>query len=299
MSSLKKNQHYVWREYLKAWSEDDKIWTFFKKSGKIDNPNLKKVTVERYFYRLNKLTSDEIIFLKKFIDATSHNSVKKLNHDFLEMFTITSVLNMQNGKETEINLMEDAYCKIENLGNSLLACRNITDIEKLFNKDGLYDAIIFICFQYFRTKNMKNSLLKEFNNDKYEALVKKSWNIISYIMATNKTSDIIFDKNLKFLFIENNSEINFITGDQPVLNLLSDIKDKNGEVIGLELFYPITPKHALIIHFRTDQINQFENQIAEHEQICYFNNKILENSDFFVFADNNEQLENINRMTEK
>jgi hypothetical protein len=299
MDGIKKNQHYVWKKYLDPWSKNDCIWTFFKKSGKIDNPNLKKVTVERYFYRLNKFTSDEIIFLKKFIDATSHNSVKKLNHDFLEMFTITSVLNMQNEKEIEINLMEDANCIIENLGNSLLACRNITDIEKLVNQDGLYGAIMFICFQYFRTKNMKNSLLKEFNNDKHEALVKKAWNIISYIVATNKTSDIIFDKNLKFTFIENNSEIKFITGDQPVLNLIDDIKDKSGEVIGLELFYPITPKHALIIHLRTDQINQFENQIAEREKICYFNNKILENSDFFVFADNKEQLENIKRMTEK
>ena len=47
----KKNQHYVWREYLRSWATNEKIACL--REGKFiePNPNLKNIGQERYFYR--------------------------------------------------------------------------------------------------------------------------------------------------------------------------------------------------------------------------------------------------------
>ena len=98
-------------------------------------------------------------------------------------------------------------------------------------------------------------------------------------------------EQIQFVFIENKTTNFFITGDQPVFNLLGDKVDENGDVLDLEFYYPITPNHALLVHFRNDQGDKFLNQSADENLIEHLNKKVFENSDFFVFANNKEQLE--------
>lgn len=71
MGGLKKRQHYVWRHYLRSWSENETIWTYFKESNKIVRPGLMGIAQENYFYRLVDFTNSELAFLKKFIEGTS------------------------------------------------------------------------------------------------------------------------------------------------------------------------------------------------------------------------------------
>ena len=40
MGQIKKNQHYVWKEYLKPWCTKNKIFTFLKTSNKAILSNL-------------------------------------------------------------------------------------------------------------------------------------------------------------------------------------------------------------------------------------------------------------------
>jgi len=307
--SIVKRQHYVWRHYLRAWADNESIWTYFIEFDKIERTSLMGVAQEKYFYKLVDFTNEEETFLKNFIDRTSPKVVKPLNLDFLNLFTSTSKLKKQLDNTTniavdkekyvkeirklEINLMEIAHGKMENLGHKLIAYRSLEDLKTIENDDYIFDAIMFLCFQYFRTKVMKKSVLKSFDGDRFEELAKKSWNIISYSMATTLARSISLHKNLKFIFIENQTENHFITGDQPIFNILNDKLDDNGEVIDLELYYPLSPKHALTIHFRPDQIEKYEKKSANNEMVEFLNKKILENSDFFVFADNEELLDKL------
>lgn len=309
MSEIKKRQHYVWRHYLRPWAVSESIWTYFKELDKIEKPGLMGVAQEKHFYKLIDLTDAEEKFLGKYIEHTSPVVVKDLNLDFFKLFTSHYKLKKQleNNKDPQIdrdkiaeeikklehNLMEDAHCKMEALGFNLLNCRSLNDLKALNQGDDIYEAIMFLCFQYFRTRSMKKSALKSFEGDGFEELAEKTWNIISYSMATTLARSISLDKNLKFIFIENNTDNHFITGDQPVFNILNDKLNGNGEVTDLELYYPLTPQHALTIHFRPEQIEQFENKSADNEMIEFLNDKVLENSDFFVFADSKEQLEKL------
>lgn len=309
MSDLKKRQHYVWRNYLRPWADNESIWTYFKELDKIIKPGLMGVAQEKYFYEIIDFTDSEEDFLKKYIDHTSPAVLKSLNFDFLNLFTSTSKLKKQlvgnkNPKvdkdfiaeeirKLEVNLMEDAHCKMENLGFKIIQCRSLEDLKAINQDDGLLEAIMFICFQYFRTRNMRNSALQSFKGGRFEELAEKSWNIISYTMATTLARSISFDKNLKFIFIENNSTTSFITGDQPVFNILNDKLNDAGEVTDLELYYPLTPKHAITIHFRPEQIELFKSKVADDNLVNYFNKKVLTNSDFYVFADHKEVLEHL------
>lgn len=309
MSSIVKRQHYVWRHYLKAWASNESIWTFFKELNKIEWVGLMGVAQERYFYKLVDFTTDEETFLKNYIEQCSPDLVKNLNFDFLTLFTSTSKLKKQLDETTnpavnkekyeeeirklEINLMEYGHGKMEVLGQKLLTYRSLADLKTIEENDYIFDAVMFICFQYFRTKSMKKSVLKSFADGPHETLANKSWNILSYVMSTTLAKNISLDPNLKMVLIENHSTKNFITGDQPVFNILNDIVDENGKVTHLEFYYPITPKYALTIHFLEDQTDKFSSKIADEEMVKYFNKKVFDNSDFCVFADTKEQLENI------
>lgn len=309
MSDLKKRQHYVWRNYLRPWADNETIWTYFKELDKIIQPGLMAVAQEKYFYELVDFTDEELIFLKNFVIATSPEVLKPLNLDFLTLFTSTSTLKRNLAattnpkvdkefveaqiKKLEVNSMEDAHCIMENLGSKLIQCRSFDKLKEVCEGDNVFDAIMFLCVQYFRTKNMRNLAIKSFNGDRLEGLADKSWNIISFVMATKLAHSISLDKKLKFIFIENNTAIPFVTGDQPVFNILNDIVNEKGEVTELELYYPLTPKFALTIHFRPDQIELCYNKIADETEVNYLNKKVFENSDFFVFGDSKFVLESL------
>src|ERR1700747_697482 len=95
MSDLKKRQHYVWRHYLKPWTNEGGIWTYFKDLDKIIKAGLMVVAQEKYFYELIDFTEAEEDFLKNYIDYTCPEVLKPLNFDFLALFTSTSKLKKQ------------------------------------------------------------------------------------------------------------------------------------------------------------------------------------------------------------
>jgi len=310
MSTTKKQQHYVWRHYLKAWAQNEKnIWAYFKSEQKIINPNLMGVAQERYFYELIDFTDKEEVFLEDFIKSISHDSVVDLNINFLQIFTSTNKLKkkiINNGiggsnkeiiereiRVLEINLMEDAHAKIEQLGTMLVDCVNSRNYKFLENDDAFYETIMFLCFQYVRTKKMKRAIESSFAGNKSFNMF-KFWNITSYAFATTFARSLSFNPDIRFLFYENNTNVNFLTCDQPIINILSDLIDENGNTKGFEWYYPLSPKLALLVHLRTTQKTNIESLLINEPLVIYLNQKVIEYSEDFIFSDNKEQLELIN-----
>jgi hypothetical protein len=302
MSKIKKKQHYVWRNYLRAWAEDEKIWTFLNKQNKVYKTNLMNVVQERYFYELIDLTDFEIKILKEYING-SHESVQGWQSDFLLKFTIHTSLKKAFEKnksdeiykklrEIEINSMEDSHMIMENYGDKLIACRSVKELKFLETNNLRHDAIIFLCFQFFRTKNMKEKIKISFEN-RSEFPGIRIWNILSFFMALNVAMYVTLNSNLRFTFFDNLTPTKFLTSDQPVFIVLKDQLDDKGNVNELELYYPLSPKHALLIDFKRGECEKYQNiQINEEMVLCY-NNKVIDNSDNFIFSDNKEQLDNL------
>lgn len=111
---------------------------------------------------------------------------------------------------------------------------------------------------------------------------------MTFILAFNMARAISLDKNRKIILLKNKTELNFITGDQPSFNINTDLNEE-GLPKNLELYYPISPKIALLINF-IPKLDQFTEKEISIDDVNTYNFKLLENSDFFVFGINQNQL---------
>jgi hypothetical protein len=233
----------------------------------------------------------------------SPSVLKGLNLDFLKMFTIhyklrqslnqKEVQNQQQIEEEinkiEINMMEDAHSKFESMGDKITSCRELDDLNFLNNEDDFFETNMFLCFQYFRTRSIKQNVLKSFGSHEVQQ-AEKYWNIISFVMATVLARNLSLDKKIRFLLFENQTGTPFITSDQPIFNILNDKVNEKGEVIELEFYYPLSPYRALSVHFN-HQSEKIDRAIINEQTVNWFNNKVVENSEYFVFANNQSQLD--------
>ncbi len=255
----KKNQHYVWQHYLKPWTKNDKLYCLRDK--KIFNPKLNRVGVMRNFYRLKRLSTNDINFLKHFIN-NSPKHLQPLQHDYLilfnSIFRMIDLLDL-NGyndnnylKEIDIainNLAEDFHTKIEQ--------DSISHLHSLLNKNTNFvnldeeylTFLIFLCTQYFRTKKMKSNIVSTIK-DTNSININNIWNVLSHMFALNIANYLFIHKDeFKLTLFENDTFNSLITGDQPVINILAKASHTNTStpVTDMEIYYPISPKLAILI----------------------------------------------------
>lgn len=276
-----------------------------KKENKIVCPNLMAVAQEKYFYKQNRLTLQEEDILRKIIPELSSESLVDLNLAFLSLstsyyksgspFSKKTQMDIDNTNEAqnkiEINFMEEIHSIIEGLGNKLLACKTIDDLKILEEQDELLMTILFLCFQYCRTRKMKNNALNLFQNE--DSLIpRKFWNNICWTFALKLAVDIASHPDLRFVLLENNTSEPFLTSDQPIFNLFDYGIGQKEQIAELAFYYPLSPKVALLIHFKGKQMELFELLTLDEEMVSFLNKRVYEISDSFIFAHSKEQLKN-------
>lgn len=306
MSTIKKRQHYVWRNYLRGWADKkDHIWALKKDEGKILHLELMGVAQEKYFYRVHELTEPEIDFMRQFINEETPMVVQGFCFDLLNGYIIVkklksslssmSVVDKDIEEEvhrSEINMFEDIHCMFEGFGEEILQCKSIEDLQSMEDED--WDAALtFMMFQYVRTKNMRTSVVSGFNEDniRWGTLMDKAWPLMSAIQAITMGRNLSIDTTIKFKLLDNKTTSHFLTTDQPIINYVGDILDNKGYAKKLELYYPISPQIALYIHFNVEQSEKFVVEDIGKEQVEQYNRKMIDNSQMWVFSDTQEQLE--------
>lgn len=301
---VKKKHHYVWKEYLKSWSSNNQISSLLKKQKKIIISNPEGVAQQRYFYALEEFTLEEEIILKELVKQWSKESTLKINLQFYENFTSYSKLkrvaqgiDLDERKNIELkqrlnllrtNAMEDSHMLIENFGKRLISIRRYEDLAYLNEETDLFFTMIFISFQYLRTKNMQLKVKKAVTE--FDHISPKFLNFIPFLYATNIADSLTYEKETRFLYLENNSEIDFITSDQPLINNKIDLLNDDGTISQFDVYYPLTPRIALLIHYQ-QQKEKFKRIILDSSEVNKYNNNIFKNSNEFVFASSSKQLE--------
>ncbi|MBI6119633.1 DUF4238 domain-containing protein [Salegentibacter maritimus] len=293
MEEIKKRQHYVWKDYLRSWAEsNDLIPTYFKQQKKTAKPNLRNVAQEIFFYESAEFTKVE---LKQLLDITyqlsNENSLESCLSIF-SAFTFYSEIKNQliekkiDFSESDIrfiktNFIEDLHSDFEGYGRKLIKVKTFEDLAFLKDKEELLRTLIYLCIQYSRTKPMRNKFHKS-------SISNKLSNPVSMIFAISMANRLTFDKNLCFTFLINQTAVNYITGDQPVINL-ADISG-NGSVEEIILYYPINPKTAIQINVIDDKSSFETEKIETSEVVNELNSKIYQHADNFVFSDSEEQI---------
>lgn len=303
----KKKHHYVWREYLRSWSNKELIFAYSKSQNKIFKPNLMGIAVERHFYSLHEFTLEEEAILKELVKLYSSQTALKINLKLVDLFLAYSrIKRLENEDEfnfdtdakrekfskiiklIKTNSFEEYHSIIENYGSKIIKFKKIEDLKILEDGDELFKTMIYLCSQFLRTNKMKNML--DLVIKKNEFIIPKFTNLISLVFANSLGISLAQNENIKYVFYDNKTNIDFLTSDQPLMNLAFDYKDENGKVQNFEFYYPISSKVAILIHFK-EQKEKYKNILISKQRVEEINKILFEYADEYVFAQKENHLE--------
>jgi hypothetical protein len=244
MEPITKSQHYIWRKYLNPWAINNKIWC--RRNDNIFNPSLENIAQENYFYKTNPLNKIELKLITSLIERTPHE-----NHPLLLDMVAQYTYIGYSADQLRKTGMEKYHNRIENSIRDSLEHLYKKDLSFLSDDTMKANFSYFIALQYHRTKRMLKTTVEALNNlpitppkenkGKFdnENLVK----VYSLIFADSLGNWIYSRANIYFF----ETEYEFITGDQPIINIHASYKPSFEPVKEMEFYYPITPKLAIFI----------------------------------------------------
>ncbi len=268
-----KKQHYVWQHYLKAWSVNNKVWC--KRNGVIFNTPTHNIAQERFFYESIQLNKYEIDFIHDLI-LKLHPTAHSILSENLDLYILTSEgddLLRKNGIEKFHSIFEGRVLKIFN------TLRN-GDISILSDDSNKIEFCKFLGRQYTRTKKIRSStveLPKDLPVPDHlvgKCNFQKVFDVFTFLLSESignwAYSDGIFN------LLETPENLFLITCDQPINNLDAN---SNGRSESIKLYYPLSPKKALIIS--NDLI---EETVLTSEDVVKLNNHMKRISHEMIFA---------------
>lgn len=304
MSNLPANQHYVWRHYLSAWATPTKVWCMRRGQTEPFLTSPRNVASERFFYEFHELTDHDRAYLERLISQASDMGLRELNRGWVRDFQMTFAIRRHLEKQ-DIDLalrqqLESELRKTEKtIGEQLHSAtesRAIPILDALRRGDSAFyedtnDCITFIQFitqQFFRTANLRNKMLAIKIPLPHDP--RRTWPVEAFIYATNVGQSLFAQRDrYRVVFLRNRSEISFITGDQPVINLTGIERED------LNLFYPLTPDLAMIY---TSDREHYPNDELDLSLIAVenYNFQIYTSSDSQIYGNNSKYLKEMGHL---
>ncbi len=296
----KRRHHYVWRRYLRSWAKNDLIWCL--RNGNVFETNLINIGQARDFYKLKELTEQEISFIKKVALEKNNPILRELNQGWIELFTLVFKLKKVVEKkkiidpklnkiidEAIFNLEEDLHGRLESQAEPYLDAILQEDISFYRMEDGFIDFTHYICVQYMRTQNIKNNVQLSLRG--FDVVdIDKIWNILTHIFATNLGWSIYADKKpFNMILLKNDTQLELITGDQPVINTYAIGIPIYISPADLEFYYPVSPCLAILLS-NNDSYAPGEMHYLSLKDVKKYNQGILEQSHSQIYSKSKEIL---------
>jgi hypothetical protein len=291
----KRQNHHVWRHYLKPWTTNGVIWCL--QHGHIFSCGTTRIAVEKDFYRLHKLTREDIALLETLFDA-GHPLSKRSQVQLLNRLMLPFQIAEQAKDPVEralINQLVDYHaCEALEQYHTYIEAAFIPSLENalsgdisFYNDDDRCISFLnYLCTQYWRTKGIKERAIASCDADK-SADLSRVWNVLVLKFATDVYVDLYLErKRRKLILVHNRTEVPFITGDQPAINL-KGARPQPAE--HLSIFYPISPQLALLLA-DVDEEPLFPAEGLTAAQASILNAKLFEASYKQVFAQSEEAL---------
>ncbi|OHD11801.1 MAG: hypothetical protein A2086_03065 [Spirochaetes bacterium GWD1_27_9] len=305
----KVRHHYVFQFYLKPWTIDDKLFCLNIKDKKIFNTKTDKIGLKNNFYKLNELSKSDLQFIDLFFFQKMDTKLVEMNKAWIPLFNLIfdiknklqekSSLDIDKINIFEIminNLLENLHNNIENNAIPIIKELQNDNIRFLEDKKNLSNFLFFLCAQYFRTKKIKDDVINSAKNLGFN-VIERIWNVGSIIFSTNLSASLYAEKEqLEFKIIKSKLT-NFITGDQPIINVYGNYKKNNKEIPSdLKFYYPISPKNSLLIEKKTKK--NFIIEDINDLELNFYNNLIRKASHEQIYSNTKEDLENVKRLYE-
>jgi Protein of unknown function (DUF4238) len=295
----KRDHHHVWQLYLKQWTTHGAIWCLQK--GRIFSTGTPVLAVQRDFYKLHNLTGEDIALIK-LLFANGH-PLSKRNHARLLNMLIAPFRLAEQVKHPQdrvamdrflddhaSNVLEEYHAGIEASFIPLLECALNRDIS-FYNDERCIPFLYYLCTQYMRTKGIKERSIERCNADK-SADLSRVWNVLIHMFAENISAGLFQErKRRKLVLVHSRTNMPFITGDQPAINLKASGPHSPES---LSIYYPISPKLALLLG-DVDKEPMFGAEGITAAQVSTLNEKLFEASYQQVFAQSEQALKALRR----
>jgi uncharacterized protein DUF4238 len=291
MSKKKRKQHYVWEHYLLAWATRGQVWC--RRGQKRFCTDTDNLAQQRDFYRLHEMTAVDLAFVNALIterlDPEAQELARGWIRPFTELFEIQRVYEQQGKKVSEFeaqrdiainNVEEDIYCRIEGEAVPILDDLRAGHARFIADAKRLVHFMWFIAAQYMRTPKIQTNAIDALS-EAPGVNVQAIWGLMRTMLSTCLGFGLYRRRStMRMTFLNATTGSEFITGDQPIINLRAA---KEGESTELELYYPLAPTRALTIAFDATNTDVEHRRLTSAE-MTNFNNRIEAESHEQVYA---------------
>ena len=315
MNQTTKKQHYVWRNYLAAWTQENTSagQIMCLRNNRIFPVSLMKIAHENYFYGVKELSQQERTLIYELVIKNTTGVQRRINEQWLNLYCapfdfadgITAYERPVFGQKSQINLkqeqafknwnieyIEQLHTQIESTGIPYISLLRQSNLSFWQDEENREKFSFFLTTQYFRTKKTRDAIISSFEKCKEEMNYfpdinpENIWLPLSLIFASNTGVHIAQDYSAVLLQTD---DVSFIVGDQPVINTHSTF-DGMTTPDKVELFYPITPYIALLL---TEDRKYTSGQILNisPDEVAMFNLLEQKSAREMIFAKERTQLD--------
>ena len=297
-----RRQHYVWRHYISKWGDADKlVWCL--RDGRIFQTNAINVMVERDFYQLHRLTQTDIVVIKTFmIDQTGSPHLRTSHENLLNHFVTIAELNeyIQRHPNTDedaksrvrtiiIETEEKLHGAVEREAMPVLDLVVSQSADILLSDDHSFVLLYFLLMQYFRTRTMREQMSLAMQDMLGPDSARRVANLVCQFAAVNVAGTLFRDRlEFELIYLNSPSDGAFITGDQPVVNLLG--KNDNSPAEEFVLYYPVTPELAIVLAPKKMQLKDVSRCFSSAQQ-AELNDFMASRADSMLIAKSRDHIE--------
>ena len=264
--------------------------------GRLFSTGTTYLAVEKDFYKLDALTRDDIALIKMLFDTghpySKRNHAKLLN-DLMLPFQIAERIKDPKHREKmnefldgyTSDVLEDHHAQIEATFIPILESALNGDIS-FYRDERAIPFLHYLSTQFMRTKGIKERSIEACRADG-SADLSRVWNVLIHMFATNIGADLYrCRRRRKLVLIHNQTEVPFITGDQPAINLKGT---RPHPPKCLSIYYPLSPTLALLLA-DLDEEPLFPSDLTS-AQASTLNEQIFKASYRQVFGKSRKSLE--------
>lgn len=293
-----RRQHHVWRSYLDGWATNGQIWCL--QNGRVFDTNVINVAVERDFYKLRDLTDADILLIRALM-KDSPPPAKQVLENFISMFGTfgrvrRSPLVANNSEllallDREVISMEEKFhAHVEGNIRPIFDAIRRKDLSFYNDPERCGQFCHFLSLQNLRTKGVQHRLFAK-TTEQHGMSLERAWNVLRHMMAVNAGGSLMLARNTRpLVMLENETDVPFITGDQPVINLLSPGSGEPPRL--LAFYYPVSPQLAVIL----DEVNErtgYAAGLVLADQVIALNRRIQAASHMQVFGSSRDVLDSL------
>ncbi len=273
-------QHHVWKRYLYPWTCDEShkmIRCLFLKQKETKVVGLTSVAQKSLFNSIRKLSFGEIIFCQRFINSLPEG-IRHFSDVLISIYKLVSLGRIKENDIYATQRLEKLHSDFELYGMNLINCTSVSDLEKL----NMNQTLQFLFVQYCRTERMKKNMVEGSKSFPEKMnLYDKAFPFFSLSVATMLAFYCAVNHNYQMIYINNLTDIGFITSDQPAINIKDDVTE-DGIPLDFELYYPISPYSAILMRIDSEG-DKFLEMNADFTMVQMLNEKMAAHADNFIF----------------